>query len=151
MKITPAILSNYLMKTFDGLTPIQAWGETSFFYNPDHLRPRGTYFCTLKEKDGENDLASKLSRPGHFRFNFGISKSSFLKLFGKIPARPNKGCVIEGNYAFQQLDLLCPHPVYGWMCWVAIINPSESTLHKIEPLLFECHRLAIEKHLKKPN
>ena len=115
--IDPAFLSKYLLETFKDLKVVNAWGETSFFYNPGNLKPRGKYFCTLKEKNGENDKASSLNREGVFRLNFGISKVQFLELFGDIPARPTKGGVIAGSYDFTKLDTLYPHPVYGWM-WI---------------------------------
>lgn len=147
--ITPTVISNYLLMTFEGLRLIDSWGETSFFYNPDNLGPRGTYFCTIKEKNGQNDKASALDRKGIFRFNFGISKSTFLELFSVIPKRPRKGEIIEGSYDFAELDCLTPHPIYGWMCWVAISNPSENSFHRLEHLLFESFQLVKKKHNKK--
>lgn len=147
--LNPALISNYLLETFSDLKIINSWGETSFFYNPDNLSPRGTYFCTIKEKDGEHDQASALHRNHTFRFNFGIAKTSFLKLFGHIPKRPLKGCVINGSYDFTQLDTLCPHPVYGWMCWIAIINPSKQSFNQLENLLLESYQLVLQKHQKK--
>lgn len=147
--VSPASISDYLIKSFHDLTIINSWGETSFFYNPDHLSPRGTYFCTIKENDGENDKASALYRDHVFRFNFGIAKTTFLDLFGRIPSRPSKGGVIHGSYDFTQLDTLCPHPVYGWMCWVAIMNPSEKSMKQLESLILESYELVLRKHQKK--
>ncbi len=147
--ISPAFISNYLLGAFDDLVIINSWGETSFFYNPKNLSPRGTYFCTIKENDGENDKASALHRDKVFRFNFGITRPTFLKLFGTVPTRPPKGGVINGSYDFTQLDTLCPHPVYGWMCWVAIINPSEQSFKELESLISESYRLVLQKHQKK--
>lgn len=149
MVVTPAILSNFLLEKFDDLRVIDSWGETSFFYNPDNKGPRGTYFCTIKEKNGENDKASALDRKDIFRFNFGISKPTFLEMFSVIPKRPPKGGIIEGSYDFTALDCLTPHPVYGWMCWVAITNPSEDSLRQIEHLIVESYQLTKHKHLKK--
>lgn len=120
-----------------------------FFYNPNNLSPRGTYFCTIKENDGENDKASALHRDKVFRFNFGITRPTFLKLFGTVPTRPSKGGVINGSYDFTKLDTLYPHPVYGWMCWVAIINPSEQSFKELETLISESYRLVLQKHQKK--
>ena len=142
-------ISKYLLHNFHGITQIEAWGEKSFFYNPDREFSRGTYFCTLKEKDGENDSASKLNRDGIYRLNFGIEKSTFLELFHTIPNRPSKGMCIEGDYDFSKLDSLSPHPIYGWMCWVAILNPSNESFRKIESLLSESYHLVIKKHGKK--
>lgn len=147
--ITPDIISNFLLETFEDLRLINSWGETSFFYNPDNIGPRGTYFCTIKEKNGENDKASALDRKDVFRFNFGVSKSTFLKLFTAIPKRPTKGGIIEGAYNFTKLDCLTPHPVYGWMCWLAISNPSKESLKLIEHLIFESYELTKQKHSQK--
>lgn len=139
-------LAYYVEERYSGIWAVDTWGEKSFFYNPDNLYPKGVYFCTIKEKDGQNDRASSLNREGVYRFNFGISKSSFVDLFFDIPSRPAKGGVIDGIYNFTTANNLSPHPIYGWMCWVSILNPS---LSKIEPLLDESYSLAIEKYKKK--
>jgi hypothetical protein len=149
MNITPVIIAEYLLKTYPGLSTINTWGEISFFYNPDGMRPRGTYFCTIKEKDGENDKASGLNRENTFRFNFGISKDTFIKVFGKPPRRPSKGGVVEGPYDFMKTDILQPHPVYGWMNWVAIINPTAQSFDMLHNLLNESYQLVLKKHQKK--
>jgi hypothetical protein len=147
--INPTFISHYLLKTFNDLNTVNAWGEISFFYNPRNQKPRGTYFCTIKEHDGENDKASALHRKDTFRLSFGISKPSFLRLFGSIPRRPSKGHTIQGLYDFTQLDTLYPHPIYGWMCWVAIINPSEHSFKQLEKTLHESYGLVLQKHRKK--
>ncbi|MDX8431023.1 MAG: DUF6194 family protein [Candidatus Algichlamydia australiensis] len=147
--MNPNAISCYLLKTFDDLRVIDSWGETSFFYNPNNLSPRGTYFCTIKEKDGQNDKASSLDRQGVFRLNFGISKPTFLELFEVIPKRPSKGGVIEGPYDFTSLNQLTPHPVYGWMCWVSICNPSEKSFSQIAHLISESYQIVKQKHKNK--
>ncbi len=131
----------HILKEFEGVAAVETWGETSFFYNPSKLLPRGTYFCTLKQKDGENDKGSNLNRQKVYRFNFGLPTKSFVKTFGEKPKRPAKGQIIEGPWDFTALNTLMPHPIYGWMGWVAILNPSEQLFSEIQPLL----RLAYEK------
>ena len=74
-------ISSYLSSNFPGLFIIKAWGEKTFFYNPERILKRGIYFCTIKEKDGPNDKASDLNRPDIFRINFGIDKKTFLSIF----------------------------------------------------------------------
>ena len=142
-------ISAYLMTTFPGLVIIDAWGEKSFFYNPEGLLKRGIYFCTIKEKDGDNDKASGLGRAGVFRLNFGISKITFSNLFGALPGRPSKGGAIDGLYDFTALDVLTPHPVYGWMVWVSILNPSLASWPSIELLMAESYTLALQKYSKR--
>ncbi len=53
---------NLINNKYSGLVVNKNWGETSFFYNPDNSLLRGTYFMTIKEKDGKNDSSSKLNR-----------------------------------------------------------------------------------------
>jgi hypothetical protein len=142
-------ISVYLMQTFPGLNVVDAWGEKSFFYNPEGLLKRGIYFCTIKEKDGANDKASNLTRTNFFRVNFGISKETFVGLFHTVPKRPAQGGVIIGSYDFTALDILTPHPVYGWMAWVSILNPSQDSLSSLQDLLVESYQLACKKYHKK--
>lgn len=145
-------LHEFLTSQLDGVSPQNSWGETAYFYNPGNLLKRGTYFATIKEKDGENDRASNLDRDGIWRLNFGVPKTEFHKLFGQPPARPAKGGVIEGPWDFTQLDQLTPHPVYGWMSWLAINVPSLQSFELCKPLLVEAHGKAksiFEKRTKR--
>ncbi len=146
---SPESISAYLLDTFSDVQKIETWGETSFFYNPGNLKPKGSYFCTIKEKDGPNDSACNLNREGLFRFNFSLTKERFLSLFEDIPTRPPKGGVIEGAYDFEMVDRLMPHPVYGWMCWVAILNPTN--LAQLTPLLEECYHKIQTQHNRRMN
>lgn len=125
---TPDSIIDHLLERFEGTRVVDAWGERSIFYNPGLMLPRGVYFATVKEKNGENDKASQLDRPGVFRFNIGTTKPLFLERFGPPPLRPGKGGVVDGPWDFTAHDTLTPHPVYGWMSWVAILNPSTENL-----------------------
>ena len=42
-----------------------------------------------------------------------------------------------------------PHPIYGWMSWVQIINPSESKFEEILELIEIAHKNATIKFMKK--
>ena len=148
--LTPEDIASYITNTYSGLKPKHKWGETSFFYNPDGSRPHGVYFATIKEKDGENDKASYLDREGIYRLNFGITETSFLNLFAVKPSRPPKGGIIDGDYDFSALNMLIPHPVYGWMKWVCVLNPDQKTFDSLKPLMDESYQAAIQKFQKKP-
>lgn len=125
---TPDSIIEHLLDRFEGTRVVEAWGERSIFYNPGLMLSRGVYFATVKEKDGENDKASHLDRAGVFRLNVGTTKPLFLERFGPTPSRPGKGGVVDGPWDFTATDTLTPHPVYGWMSWVAVLNPSNETL-----------------------
>lgn len=128
---------------------VESWGEKGIFYNPNHALKRGVYVLTVKEKDGANDKGSNLNRDGIFRMNMGLRKQTFLELFGSIPARPAAGEVVKMEYDFTLLDTILPHPVYAWMGWISILNPSEDTFEKLKPLIEESYAFATEKFKKR--
>lgn len=145
----PSGVERWLLASFSDIVPKSQWGETSFFVNPGARAAHGAYFLTIKQKDGDNDKASALDRPGVWRLNFGLPKPDFVKIFGPPPRRPGKGGVIEGPWDFTKLDQLTPHPVYGWAGWVAILNPSLESLDGLKPLVARAHWKAIQTFRKR--
>lgn len=139
------------LESYDGVVALTAWGETTFFYNPNRLLNRGTYFATLKEKNGPNDKASALDRKGVFRLNMGVQKSDYFDLFGLTPPRPLKGQIVAGTWDFTTLNQLTPHPIYGWMGWISILNPDKEAFKQCLPLLdsaYEKAKSTFEKRTK---
>ena len=145
----PESIIKHIAENFHGVVPKSSWGETSLFYNPGKALPNGVYFCTIKEKNGENDKSSELDRAGIFSVSIGINKSSYEKLFGLKPPRPAKGRIINTGHDFTALNTLMPHPIYGWMNWVQILNPTETAFTEILPLIEEAHACAVVKFNKK--
>jgi Family of unknown function (DUF6194) len=139
----------YIMDNLDGVVPQNAWGERAYFYNPARQFARGTYFLTIKQKDGENDRSSKLNALGDWRLNFGIERKTFTGIFGAPPRRPAKGCSIEGPWDFAEIDVLTPHPVYGWMAWLAVKNPSAATFEFCKPLIINAYEKARQTFSKR--
>jgi hypothetical protein len=135
-----------VQKQFDGLVVDRNWGEMGLFYNPDGLLPKGVYLLTFKEKDGPNDRASNTNREGVFRLNIGITRDTFIRLFKRIPARPNAGEIIDMPFNFTQLNKIMPHPVYGWMSWIGVLNPDQATFKELLPLIEEGYNLALKKY-----
>ena len=146
-----ASIHRFITEELDGVVPQNTWGERAYFYNPGGVLKRGTYFTTIKEKDGENDRASDLNRDGFWRLNMGIHRATFLDLFGSPPTRPGKGETIEGPWDFTDTDVLMPHPVYGWMSWVAIVSPGEATFEQCKTLISDAHARAVETFKKRTN
>ena len=101
------------------------------------------------------DQFSNLNRPSVFRLNIGVGKQTFHTLFGEPTLPPYGSSKIEsGNtssdYDFTALNQLLPHPVYGRMYWVCILNPSDETFEtKVLPLLVEAHEMAVSKYKKR--
>lgn len=45
-------------------------------------------------------------------------------------------------------DKILPHPVYAWMVWVCVLNPSEQTFEELKPYIQETYEYAKEKFKK---
>jgi len=148
-------MSQYITNTFKGVDSQTVEGNYFYFYNPDNSSEPANHmfpFVTLMTND-VNDQFSNLNRPSVFRLNIGVGKETFRALFG-TPVLPEYGTnSLEGNasdFDFSALDQLLPHPVYGKMYWVCILNPSDETLEKkVRPLLDEAYNTAVS-HYKKP-
>ena len=172
-----AEITRYISDTFEGVDVVVASDASFFFYNPDSALPPDHRFpfVTLVRSDAY-DQFSNLNRPSVFRLNIGIGKQTFRSLFGSPkppsgregrasdqrerdwpnPERPGgpsrRDNAAEsgdnaGDYDFATLDQVMPHPVYGRMYWVCVLNPSEETFATtVQPLLVEAYELAVTKY-----
>ena len=147
--MTPDEILQYCLNNLEGTVLVNSWGEKGIFYNPNNTLKRGVYILTVKEKDGENDKSSNLDRENIYRVNMGLRKNTFVNMFGDIPKRPAKGGVVEMEYDFTSGNKLMPHPVYAWMGWVCILNPTEQKFEELKPLIQEAYEYAKEKFKKR--
>lgn len=135
-------INQYIIDNFVGISTYStadtiASGDTFYFYDPERKFP----FATLVTSD-IYDSASNLSRPGIYRLNVGVGKETFRKLFG-----PGQAPAEDSGYDFAVLDKIIPHPVYGRMYWVSVLNPSEATLsEQVRPLLDEAYALSVRRY-----
>ena len=127
-----AAVVKYIRETFAGVETSEAWGCTFFFYDSERKFP----FATLANTD-ENDQFSDLNRPSVFRLNVGVSKATFQSLFGSHS---------EDGYDFTAFDRIMPHPVYGKMYWVCVLNPGAETFASVTPLLAEAYEQSVKRH-----
>lgn len=122
------------------------YGERAVFYNPGRVAPLGIIVASVKDHDGPNDRRANLSRPDVYRLAFGLNRTTFAELFGDVPARPPKGAVVAtAGYDLTALDELMPHPVYAWMSWVQILNPTTDRIDSLRGLLTSSLDLARHK------
>jgi hypothetical protein len=140
--MSPEQVVLFITSRLPGLVPKSSWGETALFYNPGHRLAHGVYLCTLKEHDGPNDCASALHRNGVFRLSVGLAPLTYTRLFGARPRRPAKGAAVATGHNFTAPQVLMPHPIYAWMGWAQILNPTELDMEELLPLLRESHALA---------
>ncbi|MBP3957362.1 hypothetical protein J8F10_19120 [Gemmata sp. G18] len=133
-----AAITRHITETYPGVDTVVALGATFFFYNPEDGAPKDHMFpfATLVTGD-EHDQFSNLNRPGVFRLNVGASKQTFQSLFQ------------TNDHDFTALDTIMPHPVYGMMYWVCVLNPSAETFERVEPLLAEAYQTAVGKRAKR--
>ena len=148
-----AEISRYITDTFEGIDVVVASDASFFFYNPDStLTPDHRFpFVTMVMSDAY-DQFSNLNRPSVFRLNIGIGKQTFRSLFG-LPKPPlSRDSAAErgensSDYDFTALDQVMPHPVYGRMYWVCVLNPSDEAFEtNVRPLLAEAYELAVSKY-----
>ena len=144
--IDPEQILDDLLAREPGLRRERYYGERAIFYNPGGAAPLGVILAAVKDHDGPNDHSADLSRPGVYRFAFGITRQTFAARFGALPSRPPKGGVVQlPGHDPMRLDVLMPHPVYAWMAWVQILSPTAASLHSLRPLLGESLELARAK------
>ncbi len=141
----PEEIVDRLTGRFDGLAPKASWGETSLFYNPGLVLANGVYFCTIKEHDGANDRSSGLDRSEVFRLALGLPAERYERLFGSRPVRPAKGAAVSTGHDFTRLDVVTPHPIYAWMGWIQVLNPSEETFVSMESLFVDSYDDVVRK------
>ncbi len=118
-------------------TPEIAWGDAFFYYAPDgevpqHVQP----YATIVTKDYPDDTSSKLDPPDRWRVNIHVDRETFVSLTGEQP----RSLTRARDYAAT--DVLNPHPVYGALGWIAVLNPGDETRATVERLLREAHEAA---------
>lgn len=147
--MTPDYILQYCLENLQGTVLVESWGEKGIFYNPDRKLKRGVYILTVKEKDGENDRSSDLNRENIYRVNLGVHKETFAEMFGALPKRPEKGGIVDMPYDFTEINNIIPHPVYAWMGWICVLNPTEMIFEELKPFIQEAYKYAREKYEKK--
>jgi hypothetical protein len=134
-------IREYITRTFAGVEVVDGSGGSFFFVGAERTLP----FATLVTSD-EYDQASNLNRPSVFRLNVGVGKRTFHSLF-----RPGSEAADEpgtGRHDFTALDRIMPHPVYGKMYWVCVLNPSAATFRTVEGLLAEAYDRAARRRTR---
>ncbi len=144
--MTEASLIQYITQTFAGVESVSADGGVFFFVGPERMIP----FATLVTKD-DYDKVSKLDRPGVFRLNVGVSKATFVSLLGAPPSASGADGIIAGDHDFTALDRLMPHPVYGSLFWVCVLNPGPAAWDTVKTPLVEAHARAAAKRTISPD
>jgi len=113
--------------------PEIAWGDFFFYYAPDGQVPANVQpFGTIVTKNYPGDTGSDLDGAGRWRVNIHVGRDAFQELTGESTK----------DFAprdFARTDVVMPHPVYGALGWVAVVNPGEQTINTVVDLLRNAH------------
>lgn len=148
--IEPEVIIGELLEMDREVRLERYYGERSLFYNPGHSAPLGVIFASIKEDDGPNDKASRLSRHGVYRLAFQLTPDDYAERFGPPPARPPRGGGIAVDIDPAAFNRLTPHPVYAWMRWAQILSPTAQQFAALRPQIEESLSLAREKWRRWP-
>jgi Family of unknown function (DUF6194) len=118
-------------------SPEISWGDLFFYYAPDDVVPKSQPFATIVTKDYPDDRGSRLDRPGTFRLNVGAGAAEFQKWTGREPREPAVDSIDPSTP-----DVVFPHPVYGSLGWLSVVNPGPRTATAVQDLLRTAHHLA---------
>lgn len=123
-------------------TPEIAWGDAFFYHSPDGSVPTTIQpFATIVTKNYPDDTSSRLDRPGTFRVNIHVPKEDFVRQTGHAPRDAGEVTADPG-----ELDAIVPHPVYGTMGWLSIVNPGARTGETVRELLRVAHEMARSRY-----
>lgn len=143
--MTEEQIIHYITNTFADTYVATADGNYFFMYDPEGKFPFATLILS-----NDYDTVSQLERPGVFRLNIGISKQRYLEFFDVPFSKAPTNADGEPDYDFAALNRVLPHPTYGQMYWVCILNPDTETFEEVvKPLLEEAYQLSVNKHGKR--
>ncbi|MEU9488385.1 DUF6194 family protein [Streptomyces decoyicus] len=117
--------------------PELAWGDAFFYFAPDGQLPRNVQpYGTIVVKNYPDDTACDLDAPGRWRVNIHVDRATFREFTGEEP----RGLTRPRDYTAA--DTVLPHPVYGALGWLAVVNPGEKNTDTVVRLLRGAHDAA---------
>ncbi|KOG30399.1 DUF6194 family protein [Streptomyces resistomycificus] len=114
--------------------PELAWGDAFFYYAPDGRMPLNVQpYGTIVTRNYPDDTASDLDPPGRWRVNIHVDRATFRELTGEEPR------LLSRRRDHAAADTVLPHPVYGELGWVCVVNPGENATDVVVRLLRDAH------------
>lgn len=140
--VLPDELLAQLRRRYPCLVLATTWGTRALRYHPGDALGHGVDFVTIEERDRALDAPAPLDAMGAYRVSFAVAPARFEALFG---APPVWGAAADAT----RVDTIVPHPLYAWMSWAAVVNPSPATVERLWPLLDEGYALARAAHARR--
>ena len=135
------------IRAYDGVRVLEAQDDLFYLYDPAGDLPpeRQQPFATVVTGD-HYETVSQLDRPGSWRLNLGLTKSTYTALFGPVPTERDADWVLDSGHDYAERDKLMPHPFYASQHWVCIVSPTD--LAPLQKLLTEAYDFAVRKYAK---
>jgi len=124
-------IKDYILQHFEKVRVVESDGDLFFMYDLNDKMP----FATIVTHDNEYEKVSNLNREGFFRFNIGVDKETFMPLFGGLTDKKGLESYMNVGIDFTKEDTLFPHPTYGSLYWVCVVNPSAKTFETLKKYL----------------
>ena len=121
-------IKTYIFQNFRNVKLAEADGDLFFMCDKNDKLP----FATIITKDNEYDSSSNLNREGFFRLNICLDKETFNSMFGGIAGKKGFEAYMNLGIDFTKEDEILPHPAYGGLYWICVINPSDKTFELLK-------------------
>nr|WP_294869745.1 DUF6194 family protein [uncultured Pedobacter sp.] len=132
----------YILSNFKNVNITEANGDLFFMYDQEKMMP----FATIVTSDNDFDSVSQLNREGFFRLNIGIDKTLFVSTFDGIALKKGIGAYVDSGIDFTAENIVMPHPFYGAMYWLCIVNPAKDSLPGLKSYLDVAYALAVKRY-----
>ncbi|QEH43808.1 DUF6194 family protein [Chitinophaga sp. XS-30] len=124
-------IKTHIFQNFEHVNIVEANGDLFFMYDNNDKFP----FATIVTSDNEYDSTSNLNREGFFRLNVGLDGETFNSMFGGLTSEKGLEAYLNLGIDFTKEDTILPHPTYGAMYWVCVVNPSKETFESVKEYL----------------
>jgi hypothetical protein len=133
-----------LLRDYHGVRALEAQDDFFYLYDPAADLPpeRQQPFATIVTGD-HYDKVSRLDEPGTWRLNLGLTKATYVELFGPVPTERDADWVLDTGQDYAARNTLMQHPFYAAQHWVAIVNPTG--LDQLTALIEEAYTFAARK------
>lgn len=132
MSMSIAGIRNFLETALPSVAVDDSTTDLFFFAGEARKIP----FATIVTQDSPFDSASNLKRGDLFRLNLVTDEETFEHLFGIGTPK----ALDDVDFDYQALDRFFPHPLYGKMRWISVINP-EAVWESCQDLLVKAHQI----------
>ena len=124
-------IKDYIFKNFKDVKLNEANNDLFFMYGDNEKFP----FATIVTQDNEYDNFSNLNRNDFFRINIGVDKETFSSMFDGMTNKKGLEAYLDVGIDFTKVDVILPHPTYGSLFWVCVVNPSKKTFETLKAYL----------------